>query len=115
MAIDQNTPSASFVNNAEQTPIGRKAEVSEPIVSEPILPSSNFSVQLGAFNSTESTLKMMDELNLKGVYNTTILEETTNGKRYHKVLLQCFNSKSEAQSKLKTMKAKGIDRFVKKL
>ena len=115
LAVDQLTPQASFASNVESSPAVTKTIVSKPVVSPPIISSANFSIQLGAFNTTENALRLIDQLNEKGVHNTNIIEEKTNGKLYQKVVLPGFYSKSEAKEKLNALKGKGLNGFVKKI
>lgn len=119
LAKDSSPPKATFAKSVESPEVSEPAPMKvvekESVPEKIILPADNYSIQLGAFFSTEGALKMIDQLSQKGISNSSILEETTNGKRYQKVIMPGFVSKSDAQKELATLKQQGIDGFLKKM
>ena len=115
LASEVVVPKASFAKNMEA-----KASVSRSVISTPhseinYTTSKNFSIQVGAFKTTENALKLIDALNQKGVYNASLMEETTNGMLYQKVVLRDFKNEDAARIELNNLKKKGIDGFIKKV
>lgn len=119
IATETINPKASFVSNLESKPVVTKTITPDPVVKKPIatstiLTTSHYSIQVGAFGTVENALKMLDKLNQKGIYNTSLLEENTNGKLYQKVIVGSFISVTDAQNQLKFLEQKGLKGFLKK-
>lgn len=104
LAAETITPKASFI---------KKNEIVSDLNNSTTIQNS-YSIQVGAFGSTENALALIYRLNQIGISNVSLLKEYTNGKFYQKVIVGEFESELDARSQLNLLKKKDVNGFVKK-
>lgn len=85
-----------------------------PPITNPIEQPSTYAIQVGAFASRDNAHRTLAIFNEKDMYNVIISEHLKNdGQLLHRVLLNGYQNRSEANQVLHRIKEEGLDGFVR--